>query len=75
MNLQTGTRPRTVCRERDTLRLEKTADLFTARLEYERKQGLLLTEQIRLLEEQLREMTKGTRDNPEERCTLSYTIG
>lgn len=52
--------------------LERTADLFTARLEYERKQGLLLTEQIRLREEQLRIKKEGTRkivsaDNPEER--------
>jgi len=54
------------------VRLERTADLFTARLEYERKQGLLLTEQIRLLEEQVRGRKEGTRkivsaDNPEER--------
>jgi chromosome segregation ATPase len=52
--------------------LERTADLFTARLEYERKQGLLLTEQIRLLEEQVRGKKEATRtivnaDNPEER--------
>lgn len=65
-------RPNTVCIEREALRLERTADLFTARLEYERKQGLLLTEQTRMLEEEVK-MRKDvikhavSSNNPEER--------
>lgn len=45
----------------EALRLEKISDTFTARLEYERKQGLLLTEQIRLREEDLKARKDATR--------------
>lgn len=67
------TRPRTsAIRQREAIRLEQIADTFTARLEYERKQGLLLTEQIRLHEEHLKERKDAIRyavtsTNPEER--------
>lgn len=67
-----ASRPHTVMQEREALRLEHIADLFTAKLEYERKQGLLLTEQIRLREEDLKVLKDKARhivssENPEER--------
>ena len=71
--LRGQTRPRSALIEQpEALRLERIADTFTARLEYERKQGLLLTEQIRLREEDLKARKDATRlavtsTNPEER--------
>lgn len=48
-------RPKTAAQESEAVRLERAVNLFTAQFEHERKHGLLLSEQIRQCEEQLRQ--------------------
>lgn len=47
-------RPHTAAIESEAIRLERSVNLFTAQFEHERKYGLLLAEQIRACEDELR---------------------
>lgn len=63
-------RPHTAVQESEAVRLERAVNLFTAQFEHERKYGLLLSEQIRQSEEQLRLHKSNPRllaPSPEER--------
>ena len=63
-------RPNTAAQESEAFRLERAVNLFTAQFEHERKHGLLLSEQIRQCEEQLRHHMSSPRllaSTPEER--------
>lgn len=53
-NQSSSSRSKTLLLENDAMRLQRTADTFTIKLEHERRKDILLNEQIRLQEEELK---------------------
>lgn len=80
--IHTSSRSKTILLENDAMRLQRTADTFTIKLEHERRKDILLTEQIRIMEEELkrRKVQYGNTGSPEERkfklkiATLSHEL-
>ena len=80
--IHTSARSRTLLLENEAMRLQRTADTFTIKLEHERRKDILLNEEIRILEEELkrRKLHYGNTGSPDERkfklkiATLSHEL-
>lgn len=63
-----SSRSKTLLVENEAMRLQRTADTFTIKLEHERRKDILLNEQIRITEEELKRRLQSTSAlSPDER--------